>query len=907
MNSAIRFLRRELGGSSSSVIVSRGADELGIDSTQLWCDAVAFCDEIDAGRNGDALALYRGDFLAGFFPDGAPGFEEWAERERASLRSLAARAARALADAREHDEHYTTAVASARRAVELSDGDERVVRELLELLDRLGDRSGAVRAYDEFARRLAEEFDTTPSAETVAVMDRIRARGAVSGAAPGALPDTATSSEPNAAPISDATPSQPIGTPGSDLNGFRVERTLGQGGMATVYLAVDRKHGRRVALKVMRSDALVSTRAERFLREIQITARLAHPHILPLIDSGAWHGVLYLVTPYVPGESLRSRLRREARLPLADAVRIALEVAVALDYAHRSGIVHRDIKPENILLADGHAVVADFGVARALSASAGDGLITDGDPDAVVGSQPYMSPEQASADRAIGPRADVYSLGCVLFEMLTGERPAGGHADPPAMSRHVDVPAGIVRLVSCCIEKEPQRRPASAAEVLASLAAETAHSAWARSAVVLSPNDEANHERRRLGATPSGGSTTLPTAQSVASTVVSKRSALSNRGRLLAALLTIAVLAAGVALAGVVQRWLNERAIVADLAASPARVPLRPPGGVAYSSTSNPDAYSLLLRAEYFLEKRNNEAFVRAEGLVREALDLDPLYASAYAVLAQTYTGYAWYGQMPADEAFGKTEAAALHALSLDSTSGLGHAMRAQTLSFYRYRWAEGEKEFRRAIELDPNDATIPNVYALHLRALGRIPEALVQIRRAQELDQLYRHYYWATGHTLTLAGKDEDAIVELRRALRLDSTYRRAREELAGALARRGRYDDALREMGAGFTIAGDSEKAQVVAVARGKSGYHAAQRRLAEIEGERLRLRARDGKYVSAFEQARVLLALGDRERAITQLERAYDVRDPRVTYVRFVPEFRAIANHPRVQALVRKMNFP
>jgi tetratricopeptide (TPR) repeat protein len=172
-------------------------------------------------------------------------------------------------------------------------------------------------------------------------------------------------------------------------------------------------------------------------------------------------------------------------------------------------------------------------------------------------------------------------------------------------------------------------------------------------------------------------------------------------------------------------------------------------------------------------------------------------------------------------------------------------------------------------------------------------------------MDQLYRHYYWAAGYTLTLAGRDEDAIVELRRALQLDSTYWRAREELAGALARRGRYDAALREMGAGFTIAGDTEKAKVVGAARGESGYRDAQRRLAEIDSQRLRARSLDGKYVSAFEQAKVLLDLGDREAAIAQLERAYAVRDPRVTYVRYAPSYRVIVNDPRVQALMRAMN--
>ena len=351
----------------------------------------------------------------------------------------------------------------------------------------------------------------------------------------------------------------------------------------------------------------------------------------------------------------------------------------------------------------------------------------------------------------------------------------------------------------------------------------------------------------------------------------------------------------------------TEQAIVADLAASLAPTPSRPPGSLARPPTSNADAYLLLLKAEYHLEKRNNEAFVRAQGLVMQALELDPLYGDAFAVLAQTYQGFAWYGQMPADEAFAKAETAARKAVALDSASGLGHAMLAATLSFYHYRWTEGEAEFRRAIALDPDDAYIRNFYAIHLRSLGRFPQALVQYRQAREMDQLYRHYYWGTGYTLTLAGRDEDAIVELRRALQLDSTYSRAREELAGALVRRGQYDAALGELRAGFTIAGDSEKARAIDAARGGTGYRDAQHRLAEIDSERLRLRARDGKYVSAFEQARVLRDLGDREAAITQLERAYAVRDPRVTYVRYAPEFRDIANHPRVRTLMRAMDLP
>ncbi len=204
---------------------------------------------------------------------------------------------------------------------------------------------------------------------------------------------------------------------------YTVERELGRGGMATVFLAEDVKHRRPVALKVLHPDLAAALGAERFLREIEIAARLQHPHILPLYDSGTAAGFLYYVMPYVEGESLRDRLMRERQLPLDDALRIATEVAGALAYAHSHGIVHRDIKPENILLAGGTAVVADFGIARAITAAgpaAGEPLTQTG---TVVGTPAYMSPEQATGRSEIDGRSDQYSLACVVYEMLVGEPP----------------------------------------------------------------------------------------------------------------------------------------------------------------------------------------------------------------------------------------------------------------------------------------------------------------------------------------------------------------------------------------------------------------------------------------------------------------------------------------------------
>jgi eukaryotic-like serine/threonine-protein kinase len=215
---------------------------------------------------------------------------------------------------------------------------------------------------------------------------------------------------------------------------YTIQRELGRGGMATVYLVEDLKHHRQVALKLLRPELAEAVGSERFLREIEIAARLHHPHILALYDSGEADGLLYSVMPYAEGESLRDRLSREKQLPVADALRIAHEVADALSYAHSRGVVHRDIKPENILLESGHAVVADFGIARAIHAAGGDQLTATG---LAIGTPAYMSPEQAGGSSEIDGRSDMYSLGCVLYEMLAGQPPFTGPTVESLVHQHL--------------------------------------------------------------------------------------------------------------------------------------------------------------------------------------------------------------------------------------------------------------------------------------------------------------------------------------------------------------------------------------------------------------------------------------------------------------------------------------
>jgi len=260
---------------------------------------------------------------------------------------------------------------------------------------------------------------------------------------------------------------------------YTIEREIARGGMATVYLARDVRHDRRVAIKVLREEVAAAVGADRFLAEIRVTASLQHPHILPLFDSGKANGLLWYAMPFVEGETLRSRLVREGQLPIAEAVRLAREIAEALDHAHVRGIVHRDVKPENVLLRDGHALVADFGIALALEQAGGERLTRTG---LTLGTPQYMAPEQAAGERALDARVDVYALGAVLHEMLAGEPPFAAptrqavvrrmmHETPPALTaRRPDVAPFVDSAVRRALAKHPSDRFPSTAAFAASLA-----------------------------------------------------------------------------------------------------------------------------------------------------------------------------------------------------------------------------------------------------------------------------------------------------------------------------------------------------------------------------------------------------------------------------------------------------
>ena len=405
-----------------------GVDPVRLDPELVESDIQEFERALRRGALSEGVALYRGPFLDGFYLSDA-GFEEWAEAERQRLAGAYSEALHRLAREAGAERHHTEAIAWWTRLEALDPLSERSALGLARALAAAGDSATALRRARVYAERVQDELGVSPTPEHAAFMQQVRTGG-----------------ETAPAPAGSAGPGER----------YRVERELGRGAVATVFLARDLKHNRRVALKVLRPELIGSVEARRFLREISIAASLYHPNVMQLYDSGVFEGSgqasgPYYVMPYVEGESLRERMARDVQLAPGVAIPIAIQVAKALAHAHERGIVHRDVKPENILVEGEHVLVADFGIAHALESSGGERLSQTG---IVLGTAAYMSPEQAIGGATVDERSDIYSLGCVVYEMLAGEPPFGGRSAQAVLARHAADPVPPLRTVCPAVSSE---------------------------------------------------------------------------------------------------------------------------------------------------------------------------------------------------------------------------------------------------------------------------------------------------------------------------------------------------------------------------------------------------------------------------------------------------------------------
>jgi serine/threonine-protein kinase len=722
---------------------------------------------------------------------------------------------------------------------------------------------------------------------------------------------------------------------------YRIERELGAGGMATVYLADDVKHHRNVAVKILRPEWAASIGADRFLREIDIAARLSHPHILPLYDSGTVGDLLYYVMPFVRGESLRQRLTRERQLSIDDALTVTRQIASALSFAHSEGVIHRDIKPENVLLHEGQAMLADFGIALATQSATGGRLTEIG---LLVGTPEYMSPEQALAEPTLDERSDVYSLACVLYEMLAGESP---HVAPTAQAiiakrlggpapriRRVrsTVPPSVERALTKALALEPADRfPTAAAFSEALGEAPAARPNLPTVAVLPFVNMSADPENEYFA----DGITEDVIAQLSkiqALKVISRTSVMRFKNREQSLGEIGAALEATALLEGSVRRVADRVRIVAQLidvatdrhlwaetydrqltdifviqtdvalriaAALSAELSRDEQSRIRKEPTSNLEAYQLYLKGRHSYGRFTGEGMRKGVEFFERAIAIDPGYAMAYVGTALGCVELAETGMMAPDEAFGRARMAILKALELDEELGDAHSVRAYLKFVNEFDWDGAEEEFKRALELTPGNADVYDLYGRMCSALERHDESIAMLRRAQELDPLMHRVDLATAYLR--AGRYDEALESAQRAIELDPQTARAHATAGWALVKKGEYHKGILLLQTAVSLsAGDTTWLAQLGQVYGMAGQtESAREILRQLEEEAAR------RYVSPYHLAYVHTGLGEPELAIDCLEQAYERRSGAVYGIRSSFLFTALHSHPRFTALLRKMN--
>lgn len=724
---------------------------------------------------------------------------------------------------------------------------------------------------------------------------------------------------------------------------YRVDRELGAGGMAVVYLACDLRHDRQVALKVLRPEFGAQLGAERFLSEIRTTARLQHPHILPLYDSGVAEGLLYYVMPLVEGETLRHLMDRDHQLALDHAVRLTCEIADALAYAHQHGVIHRDVKPENILLSNGHALVADFGIARALTA-AGARLTQTG---FALGTPAYMSPEQAGGDHEVDGRSDEYSLACMLFEMLAGDLPFTGKSPgaillrrftqaPPRLSAsRPGVPNAVDAAIHRAMAREPDERFPGVTEFAKALRAPTPSPGAPidKSIAVLPFTNMSREPEDEFFSDGITEEIINVLSQLEGLRVAARTSSFSYKGtqedlrkvaeRLgVSTILEGSVRKAGTRLRVTAQlinaadgyhlwserydRELTDVFAIQDEIANAIAARLRitldrdTEAQLVRPGTGHLEAYELFLKGRVLQTRRGR---IRA-GLecFEKAVVLDPNFADAQAWLADSYRLLAVFGLGPAAQMMPRAKAAAERAVELDPGLPEAHATLADVALLYDRDHARAEAAWDRALALSPSHVRARCERALWWFAVvqGDADRAATEVRLAREADPLGAWVAAMNGIVLGLGGRPVEALAEARRAVQLDPDGFVGRWLTVEAAMWAKDTEAAIQAAEPAFLMSGRHPWILAsLALAHAGAGHDEV---AAAIRAE-LEARGKTG-FVQPFWLATAALATGDDEAAVTRVSQSVAVRDPVVFFVNRLPEWQRLRDHPGIVSARREL---
>jgi serine/threonine-protein kinase len=727
---------------------------------------------------------------------------------------------------------------------------------------------------------------------------------------------------------------------------YAIEREVGSGGMATVYLAHDLRHDRQVAIKVLQPDLAAALGPDRFHREIKTTAQLNHPHILPLLDSGEADGLLYYVMPFVEGESLRERLEREKQLPIEDAVEIARTVAAALSYAHSHDVLHRDVKPENILLSGGEAVVADFGIARAITEAGGDRLTETG---ISIGTPAYMSPEQAVGEQEIDGRSDIYSLGCVLYETLVGEPPFTGPSAQAVIAKCVSepvpkittlretVPASVEAAINSALAKSPADRFATALQFAEALMkpADIPVPSELKSIVVLPfANLSADPENEYFS---DGLTEELINALTGIRDlhVVARTSAFAFKGkevdiREIGKKLNVAtVLEGSVRKAGTRVRITAQLVTVADgyhlwserydreledVFAIQDEITLSiveklkvellsvETEELLKQHTADHEAYALYLKGRFYFHKLTTPDLQKAVQFFQQAIDLDPDYAKAYAGLAGAYMMMGGAGQshfLPPSESYPQAHEAVAKAMELDDRLPEAHTMLGVLRTGFEWDQEGAGQAFKRALELCPNNADTHLWHAWYLWRNGQIDAAFAAVQQALMLDPLSLLFQSMIGLLHHSARRYDEAIDQFQQVLELEPNFFHSILHLGDTYLQKGMYEDAEAAYQKADKLVGRHSNVYVCFCML----YAVWNRRDEAMQYMKEVIAISKEEFVPPTYIGWGYVALGEYDEAFAWFDKAYQERDPQL-HIQVWPWWDPVKADPRYRALVSKI---
>jgi serine/threonine protein kinase/tetratricopeptide (TPR) repeat protein len=782
-------------------------------------------------------------------------------------------------------------------------------------------------------------------------------------------------------------------TTGSTFAGrYQIIEELGKGGMGKVYKVLDKEVNARIALKLIKPEIASDKKTiERFRNELKVARDIAHKNVCRMYDLGREEGAYYITMEYVSGEDLKSFIRRSGVISIGKAISIANQVCEGLAEAHRLGVVHRDLKPQNIMIdKEGNARIMDFGIARSLRAK---GITGSG---VMIGTPEYMSPEQVEGKEA-NHRADIYSLGVILYEMVTGRVPFEGDTPfsigvkqkseipRPPIEVNVQTPEALNRVILKCMEKEREKRYQSVGELhseLMKLEKDISTTEkivpegklktdkidvkkWKRPllyggvAVILilliiggislftgrqEPIDSiAVLPLENLSGNPeqeyfSDGMTDAlisNLAKIGGLKVISRTSVMQYKGKKkslpeiarelnVEAVVEGSVLSSGQRVRVTAQLieaktdrhiWNNsyERDFrdiltlqneIAKAIAQEIQIRLTPQEEKRLAATSqvSPEAYQAYLRGRFFWNKRSEEGLKKAVDYFKEAIEKDPDFSLSYVGLADSYSILPQYSPVASNEAYLKSKEAALKALEIDPSLAEGHASLALIINSYDLDFESAEREYKRAIELNPGYATAHHWYAFLLMHLGRHDESIKEIELARDLDPLSLIINANVGFMLYFAGRYDEALEQYMNTMEIDPNFAELHWYIGMAYEQKGMLDEAEKEFSRAITLSGGFTKyftslAHAYAMAGKREEALKVIDELRELSKQ---------EYISPYHMASIYDALDEKDKAFEWLEKASEINDIWLSYLKVDPSFLKIRPDPRFKAFLEKVGF-